>query len=269
MNTRIAKALSIASKGHEKQKRKYDGAPYLNHLLEVNSLLSMVKVDEDTIIAGLLHDAIEDTEITAQQIALTFGNNVEGIVTALSDDKALISDERHANALEKMITANAAVLNIKLADVISNMCAIPLDWSKSQRTKYLQKCSDVIDVITSNSSKKAPALLSLATLVLSMQTKEVALYTNLLNFALADKLYWSTTYRCFLYRPIKMSSGHECIKIESNFSQLFDLGLLHRLGLSDNKAIEIRETSFTDGDTDVVQNKQAILHKTCLKVQLQ
>lgn len=70
ISLRLAKALLIASKAHSKQRRKSDDSPYVDHLIEVQHLLTTsanVK-DEDIIIAGLLHDVIEDSNVTQGQI---------------------------------------------------------------------------------------------------------------------------------------------------------------------------------------------------------
>ncbi|MFC4701505.1 HD domain-containing protein [Glaciecola siphonariae] len=73
---RLNKALMLASRAHKYQRRKYDKSPYLNHLLEVQDLLvntAQVR-DEDIIIGGLLHDVIEDADVTKTDLLNEFGN---------------------------------------------------------------------------------------------------------------------------------------------------------------------------------------------------
>lgn len=269
MNTRIAQALNIASKAHETQKRKYDGAPYIGHLLEVNSLLSAAKVDEDTIIAGLLHDVIEDTTLSAQQIELFFGRKVKEMVISLSDDKSLCIETRHEITLQHLPSLDGCTIDIKLADLISNICTIPVSWDETKRTDYLSRCRDILDVITTNPSCKSAFLENLASFILNVQVKDDELYTHLSNWALSEKLYWSTDRQCFLHLPVFASNVHEGTRLESNFDKLFKLGLLHRLKLTNSDAITIRETSCLDGDSRLIQNKQLFVHKACIKVRLQ
>ncbi|MGS2719330.1 HD domain-containing protein [Paraglaciecola aestuariivivens] len=268
MNTLIAKALDMASKGHALQKRKYDGTPYILHLMEVSSLLTMAKSDEETLVAGLLHDALEDTKITKQQIKDIFGQKVENMVTWLSDDKSLTIDARHAITLHKMAMADANVVNIKISDLISNMCSIPLDWDELKRSEYLERCKNILDIISCNPSTGSAELKSLANFVFILQTKDVPVYDQLCNWALAGKLYWSVTKRGFLHLSNVKTAIHEGTRVESNLDKLFELGLMHRLALTSCEPISIRETSFFDGGMTVIQNKHAFVHSACFRVRL-
>ena len=71
--SRVEKAVAVAKKAHEGQFRK-TGEPYIVHPLAVKKILEEWGMDEDTIIAGILHDAVEDTDLTLEDIRREFGN---------------------------------------------------------------------------------------------------------------------------------------------------------------------------------------------------
>jgi (p)ppGpp synthase/HD superfamily hydrolase len=94
----VIQAANVAAQWHSDQRRK--GArqePYVNHLLEVAALVAAGGGDQDTIIAALLHDAIEDQEISREIIAEQFSDHVAEIVLEVSDDKSLPWQERKAD----------------------------------------------------------------------------------------------------------------------------------------------------------------------------
>jgi len=121
----INKAYDLASKAHEGNTR-YSGEPYITHLAEVGLKLAKMGMGPRTIAAGLLHDIIEDTSVTAQDISEQFGDEilflVEG-VTKLSSVRYYGSD-RHNESLRKLFVATSQdirVLIIKLNDRLHNM----------------------------------------------------------------------------------------------------------------------------------------------------
>ncbi len=121
----IEKAFNVAEKAHAVQKR-YSGEPYINHLAIVGAKLAEMGMGARTIAAGLLHDTIEDTDITPEYLQAEFGEEilflVEG-VTKLSSVRYYGSD-RHNESLRKLFIATSQdirVLIIKLADRLHNM----------------------------------------------------------------------------------------------------------------------------------------------------
>jgi GTP diphosphokinase / guanosine-3',5'-bis(diphosphate) 3'-diphosphatase len=93
----VIQAANVAAHWHATQRRK--GAaeePYVNHLLEVAALVAAGGGDQQAIIAALLHDAIEDQEISREIIAELFSGHVAGIVLEVTDDKSLPWQERKA-----------------------------------------------------------------------------------------------------------------------------------------------------------------------------
>ena len=115
----VMRAADFAAKWHTHQRRK--GAaldPYINHLLEVASLVTEATngTQLNVVIAALLHDAIEDQSVTAETIASEFGNQVADIVMEVSDDKTPPKAERKRKRLKSASKKSREAKLIKLAD---------------------------------------------------------------------------------------------------------------------------------------------------------
>jgi GTP diphosphokinase / guanosine-3',5'-bis(diphosphate) 3'-diphosphatase len=125
----LKKAYVYSAKVHQGQLRK-SGEPYLVHPLEVAGILAQLKLDEASIVAGLLHDTIEDTLATAEELTELFGPEVAQLVDGVtklskfSASAALSQEEKQAENFRKMIIAMAQdirVILVKLADRTHNM----------------------------------------------------------------------------------------------------------------------------------------------------
>src|SRR6476619_3867389 len=122
----IRKAYDVSLKHHQGQTRA-SGEPYLIHPLEVSLVLADMKLDSTAIAAGLLHDAIEDTPVTHEDVRREFGDQVVHIVegvTKISKIDFASSEERQAENVRKMVLAmvdDIRVVLIKLADRLHNM----------------------------------------------------------------------------------------------------------------------------------------------------
>ncbi|MBF0563830.1 MAG: bifunctional (p)ppGpp synthetase/guanosine-3',5'-bis(diphosphate) 3'-pyrophosphohydrolase [Nitrospirae bacterium] len=122
----IKKAFSFTHDVHCEQKR-LEGTPYVGHPLAVASILADMQMDSKTIVAGLLHDTVEDTETTIEDIRALFGNDVAFMVNALTKLKRMefkTSEEAQAENFRKMFLAMAEdvrVILIKFADRLHNM----------------------------------------------------------------------------------------------------------------------------------------------------
>ncbi|MDD7384985.1 MAG: bifunctional (p)ppGpp synthetase/guanosine-3',5'-bis(diphosphate) 3'-pyrophosphohydrolase [Actinomycetaceae bacterium] len=120
---RILHAYDVAEECHRGQVRK-SGEPYITHPLAVATILGELHLDEDTIVAGLLHDTVEDTDYTLNDIRREFGPTVELLVDGVTKlDKVEYGDAAQAETLRKMIIAmskDIRVLLIKLADRLHN-----------------------------------------------------------------------------------------------------------------------------------------------------
>ena len=122
----IRKAWAFCLQQHEGQKRA-SGEPYIIHPLEVGQVLAELKMDSTAIAAGLLHDAVEDTDVTSAEIAKRFGEQVAHIVegvTKLDKIKFANREDHQAENIRKMLLAmvtDVRVVIIKLADRLHNM----------------------------------------------------------------------------------------------------------------------------------------------------
>ena len=135
----INEAFIFANEGHKNQKRK-SGEPYITHPLQVAIYLSEINLDIETIIAALLHDLIEDTDITYEDIMSKFGKEVANIVdgvTKLDKIKYNTTEEAKADAIRKMVIAmskDIRVLILKLADRLHNIKTIEFhnEWKQEK-----------------------------------------------------------------------------------------------------------------------------------------
>lgn len=160
---RILAAARFAAEKHASQKRKgLAEEPYLNHLIEVADLIagSSEILDTNLVMAGLLHDSIEDVGVTAEDLERRFGADVAGLVLEVTDDKSLPKETRKAlqvqNAPHKSVRAQV----IKLADKISNLRSIlaspPANWSYERKRQYFDWANQVVSGLTApNSGLKA------------------------------------------------------------------------------------------------------------------
>ncbi len=140
----ILKAVKFSAEKHKKQRRKgTDETPYINHPIEVAEMLWRVGEvrDVDVIIAAILHDTIEDTKTTAQEVEEHFGARVRSLVEEVTDDKKLEKEDRKRLQIEHAPTLSSEAKQIKLADKTANIhdvaFAPPPDWSHERRLNYL------------------------------------------------------------------------------------------------------------------------------------
>jgi GTP diphosphokinase / guanosine-3',5'-bis(diphosphate) 3'-diphosphatase len=142
--SKLLQAASFAAKKHRYQKRKGDDAePYVNHPLEVANLLANVgQIDDyDILIAAVLHDTVEDTETTREELTELFGAQVCGYVLEVTDDKSLPKAERKQKQVEHAPHLSTGAKQIKLGDKISNITDVtnnpPAGWSKERKIEYI------------------------------------------------------------------------------------------------------------------------------------
>lgn len=138
---RLCIATDFAAEKHKYQRRKdSDGTPYINHPIGVAKLISTVGQisDPDILIAGLLHDTVEDTKTTFEEIEEQFGQNVADIVKEVTDDKNLPKVERKRlqviNAPKKSVGAKI----VKLADKLYNMRDLLTNHPPGWSAEYIQ-----------------------------------------------------------------------------------------------------------------------------------
>lgn len=141
----LLKALHFASDKHRNQRRKDENAtPYINHPIEVAELLwnrGCVRTAE-TLIAALLHDTIEDTQTSPEELKMHFGEKICHIVEEVTDNKQLPKSERKRLQIEHAPHLSPEAQQVKLADKISNV----QDLSKSiPRGWTLERCKTYVD----------------------------------------------------------------------------------------------------------------------------
>jgi guanosine-3',5'-bis(diphosphate) 3'-pyrophosphohydrolase len=148
----ILNAADFAAYKHRNQKRKdEEKTPYINHPIAVAKIISEIGNIEDPEIlaAALLHDTIEDTKTTPEELIENFGERVCHLVQEVTDDKTLPKLERKQRQIDhaKEISKDAAL--IKLGDKISNVTDItytpPTHWDNERRLEYLEWAEEVIN----------------------------------------------------------------------------------------------------------------------------
>lgn len=146
----ILKALSYAAHKHRDQRRKGGAhAPYINHPIAVTEVLWSAGVrDAATLAAALLHDTVEDTDATPEEIEAAFGKEVRDLVMEVTDDKNLPKEERKRLQIVNAPHKSPKARQIKLADKINNVREIALDppptWSNQRRREYMDWTEKVI-----------------------------------------------------------------------------------------------------------------------------
>ena len=123
---------------HRDQRRKdADQSPYINHPLQVADLLASEDVEEDVVLAALLHDTIEDTDTSAEELELAFGASVLSLVLEVTDDKTLDKVDRKRLQIENAPKKSSNAKMIKLADKICNVrditAASPVGWGRERK----------------------------------------------------------------------------------------------------------------------------------------
>jgi guanosine-3',5'-bis(diphosphate) 3'-pyrophosphohydrolase len=119
----ISEAAEFAAHRHTGMQRKgREGEPYINHLAEVANLLSTAS-DAELVAAGWLHDCVEDTATTRDELARRFGARVADLVSEVTDDMTLAEPERRKRQIEEAPGKSEGAKLIKIADKVSNIRA--------------------------------------------------------------------------------------------------------------------------------------------------
>ena len=152
MSNHLLSAIAFAADKHRDQRRKDASAsPYINHPIALANVLANEAgiEDERVLIAAILHDTIEDTETTEQELARLFGQEITAIVLEVTDDKALPKAERKRLQIEHAPDISRRAKLVKLADKICNLRDIattqPVDWSVERKREYFDWAKSVVD----------------------------------------------------------------------------------------------------------------------------
>ena len=120
-------AIGFASCAHRKQKRKYTGEPYMVHCLEVAQIIKSYTDEVDMVVAAVMHDVLEDTDVTVEEMRAVFGDLVTNLVLEVTDvSKPSDGNRAVRKQIDRDHLAKSSVwgANIKLADLISNTGSI-------------------------------------------------------------------------------------------------------------------------------------------------
>ncbi|MFS0781824.1 HD domain-containing protein [Bacillus sp. 1P06AnD] len=118
---RVNNALTFATNAHAGQTRKNSSEPYIEHPKRVSFILKQANLDEDIVIAGLLHDTVEDTPVTIEDIQAAFGDRVAEIVASHTENKALSWEERKKHTIETVKAAPMEIKALIVADKLDNI----------------------------------------------------------------------------------------------------------------------------------------------------
>lgn len=148
----FARALDFAARKHVHQRRKGESAePYINHLAEVARLLAAAPENRNAAVtvAGLLHDTLEDTATSYDELAAEFGEEIASLVREVTDDKALPKEARKKHQEIHARHASDGAKMIKIADKTSNLHSIvnspPRGWDLARKREYFDWAKRVVE----------------------------------------------------------------------------------------------------------------------------
>lgn len=121
---KLHEAIMFAVKAHKGQTRKGNDIPYIYHPMEVLQILTEMGCDEDVKIAGVLHDTVEDTDTTIDDIKAIFGESVAALVGGHTEDKSKSWDERKIDDINATRAGSIGLKSIVFADKYSNLLSL-------------------------------------------------------------------------------------------------------------------------------------------------
>ena len=147
----LVKAVAFAADKHRTQRRKdADASPYINHPIALANVLANEGGITDVVVlsAAVLHDTIEDTNTTAEELTAIFGPKITATVLDVTDDKALDKHVRKQRQIEHAPHISREAKLVKLADKICNLrdilAAPPADWSPERKQGYFDWAAKVV-----------------------------------------------------------------------------------------------------------------------------
>lgn len=164
---KIQKAIKFAAKTHnqyQQQTRKGKVIPYISHPLTVGIILALAKAPEEVIVAGILHDTIEDSikekKVTPEMLTERFGEKVAQLVLSVTErDKDLPWEERKKQALEHIKQFSHESLLVKSADIISNISELLDDYTRDKE-EIFKRFNAPKEKIIKNQLKAISAIVS-------------------------------------------------------------------------------------------------------------
>ncbi|MGE0311863.1 MAG: HD domain-containing protein [Lautropia sp.] len=156
---RLLDALAFAARKHRDQRRKgAEASPYINHPIALATLLANTGgvTDVEVLQAAVLHDTIEDTDTTRDEIAARFGERVASIVAEVTDDKTLPKAQRKTLQVEHAHRMSPGATLVKLADKTCNLRDMstdpPHDWPLARRREYFDWACRVVAGLPASSA---------------------------------------------------------------------------------------------------------------------
>lgn len=234
----VEKAYQIASDAHREQKRK-SGEPYIIHPLSVAIILADLELDKESIVAALLHDVVEDTDVTIEEISRIFGEEiallVDGVtkLTKLKYSKDKI--EIQAENLRKMFLAMAKdirVILIKLADRLHNMRTLEYMTPRKQR----EKSRETMDIYAPIAHRLGISKIKIELDDLSLRYLEPEIYANLQK-QIEERAQYHEEYIEELVQEVShhiSSAGIEA-QINGRFKHMFSI---YRKMVNQNKTLD-------------------------------
>lgn len=149
----IAAAAFAADKHRNHRRKDAEASPYINHPIALAHVLASEAAIQDAhvLAAAFLHDTIEDTATTAEELLMAFGERIAGLVLEVTDDKSLPKAERKRMQVEHAPHLSAGAKLIKLADKICNLRDVrrtpPADWSLERWREYFDWARRVVEAL--------------------------------------------------------------------------------------------------------------------------
>jgi GTP diphosphokinase / guanosine-3',5'-bis(diphosphate) 3'-diphosphatase len=150
----VLSALRFAADKHRNQRRKdREASPYINHPIDLAGILATEAGVDDRIVlcAAVLHDTVEDTGTTLEELTAAFGAEVSAVVAEVTDDRSLPREERKRLQEVHAPGASFRAQQVKLADKIANLRDLvrrpPAGWDVERRRAYFDWCKRVIDAL--------------------------------------------------------------------------------------------------------------------------
>ena len=147
----VLQAAAFAAEKHRNGRRKdVEASPYINHPIQLAYILVQADIEDPIVLAAaLLHDTIEDTKTTHDEIEIVFGHEIANIVAECSDDQTLDKLERKQAQVDRAAYISKRAQLVKLADKIANVSDIdgapPAGWSLERKREYFDWAKRVVD----------------------------------------------------------------------------------------------------------------------------
>ena len=156
--TLVLKAAFFSGEKHKKQRRRdADETPYINHPLEVAYILLEEGgiTDAPTLAAALLHDTLEDTDTTREELAMIFGHEISNLVVELTDLDSVLPDQKKQRELERAYNLSDKAKRVKIADKTANIRDLatmpPKNWDIKRQIEYFNFAKKIAEATASAS----------------------------------------------------------------------------------------------------------------------